>query len=171
MPRSYFLILYGHLIFACFFIGGMSFFSILVKNLRKRLSPDEFAGEVVSILRFYHPFILLCMGILIMSGAWYLTGVKIAMGPSFGALFVPLGLKLGVVFLAVMGLSFQFFGLGLRLTRGIGPSGNGRSISDGTDERLRLISAVERSNFVNLIFALSAAFLGLSMSCLPVSRI
>ena len=142
----------------------MSFFSILVKNLRNRLSPEEFAGEVVSILRFYHPFILLCMGILIMSGAWYLTGIKIAMGPSFGTLFVPLGLKLGMVFLTVMGLSFQFFGLGLQLTRGIGPAGNGRAISDGTDERLRLIRAVERTNIVNLIFALSAAFLGLSMS-------
>jgi len=164
MQRSYFWILYGHLTFACFLIGGMAFFSILVKSLRGRLSPEEFAGEVVSILRFYHPFILLCVGVLIMSGAWYLTGLKIAMGPSFGVIFVPLGFKLGVVFLIVMGLSFQFFALGLRLTRGTGPAGNGRPITEGTDERLRLIRAVERANIVNLIFALAAVFLGLSMS-------
>lgn len=164
MPRSYFWILYAHLAFACFFIGGMTFFSILVANLRKRLNPEEFAGEVVSILRFYHPFVLLCMGILIMSGAWYLTGVKVAMGPNFGTIFVPLGLKLGSVFLIMMGLSFQFFGLGLRLTRGMGPAGNGRPPSDGTEERLRLIRAVEKANLTNTLLALIAVFLGLSMS-------
>ncbi|MBT3433617.1 MAG: hypothetical protein HOC91_05835 [Nitrospinaceae bacterium] len=164
MSRSYFWILYAHLAFACFFIGGMTFFSILVANLRKRLTPEEFAGEVVSLLRFYHPFVLLCMGVLIMSGAWYLTGVKVAMGPRFGTIFVPLGLKLGTVFLIVMGLSFQFFGLGLRLTRGMGPAGNGRPPSEGTEERLRLIRAVEKANLFNMLLSLIAVFLGLSMS-------
>ncbi len=164
MPLSDFLILYAHLAFACFFIGGMTFFSILVKSLRRRLTPEEFAGEVVSILRFYHPFILICMGVLIMSGAWYLTGLKAAMGASFGRIFVPLALKLGVVFLIVMGMSFQFFGLGLRLTRGTGPAGNGRTIGDTTEERLGLIRAVERANAANLILGLAAVFFGLSLS-------
>ena len=164
MSRSYFWLLYAHLAFACFFIGGMTIFSILVANLRKRLNPEEFTGEVVSILRFYHPFVLFCMGVLIMSGAWYLTGVKIAMGRNFGTIFIPLGLKLGTVFLIVMGLSFQFFGLGLRLTRGMGPAGNGRPPSGGTEDRLRLIRAVEKANLINTLFALIAVFLGLSMS-------
>ncbi|MBT3351794.1 MAG: hypothetical protein HN400_10975 [Nitrospinaceae bacterium] len=119
---------------------------------------------MVSLLRFYHPFVLLCMGVLIMSGAWYLTGVKVAMGPRFGTIFVPLGLKLGTVFLIVMGLSFQFFGLGLRLTRGMGPAGNGRPPSEGTEERLRLIRAVEKANLFNMLLSLIAVFLGLSMS-------
>jgi uncharacterized membrane protein len=164
MQRSYFWILYGHLAFACLFVGGMTFFSLLVRSLKSRLSPEEFAGEVTSILRFYHPFILICMGTLIMSGAWYLTGIKIEMGASFGTIFVPLGLKLGVVFLIMMGLSFQFFGLGLRLTRGTGPAGNGRPIGEGTPERLRIIRWVEIANFVNIILALLAVFFGLSLS-------
>ncbi len=163
MTRSNFWILYGHIIFACFFVGGMLFFSLLLQSLRRRLSPDEFAGEVTLILRFYQPFILICMGVLIMTGAWYLTGLKMAMGPAFGRLFVPLGMKLGTVFVLIMGMSFQFFGLGLRLTRGMGPAGNGRPLSDTTDERLRLIRAVEWTNLVNILLGLMAILFGLNL--------
>ncbi len=163
MPRSNFWILYGHLIFACFFEGGMLFFSLLLRSLRRRLNPEEFAGEVALILRFYQPFILVCMGVLIMTGAWYLTGLKAAMGPAFGRLFVPLGMKLGTVFLLIMGMSFQFFGLGLRLTRGIGPAGNGRPIGDTTEERLRLIRAVEWTNLANFLLGLMAILFGLGL--------
>lgn len=163
MTRSYFWILYGHLIFACFFEGGMLFFSLLLQSLRRRLSPEEFAGEVTLILRFYQPFILICMGILIMTGAWYLTGLKMAMGPGFGRLFVPLGMKLGTVFVLILGMSFQFFGLGLRLTRGMGPAGNGRPLGDTTDERLRLIRAVEWTNLVNILLGLVAILFGLNL--------
>ncbi len=163
MPQSNFWILYGHLVFACFFEGGMLFFSLLLRSLRGRLSPDEFAGEVAQILRFYHPFILLCMGVLIMTGAWYLTGIKMAMGPAFGRLFVPLGMKLAAVFVLIMGMSFQFFALGLRLTRGIGPAGNGRPIGDTTDERLRVIRAIEWANLVNFLLGLMAILFGLSL--------
>ena len=163
MPQSSFWILYGHLVFACFLLGGLTFFSLLLINLRGRLSPDEFVGEVALILRFYHPFILFCMGVLIMTGAWYLTGLKMAMGPAFGRLFIPLGMKLGAVFVLIMGLSFQFFGLGLRITRGIGAAGNGRPIGDTTEERLRAIRAVEWTNLVNILLGLMAILFGLSL--------
>ncbi len=163
MPQSNFWILYGHLVFACFFVGGMLFFSLLLRSLRSRLGPDEFVGEVALILRFYHPFILLCMGILIMTGAWYLTGIKMAMGPAFGRLFVPLGMKLGTVFVLIIGMSFQFFGLGLRITSGIGPAGNGRPIGDSTEERMRIIRAVEWTNLANLFLGLLAILFGLNL--------
>lgn len=164
MSQSNFWILYGHLVFASFFQGGMLFFSFLLRSLRSRLSPEEFAGEVTLILRFYHPFILLCMGILIMTGAWYLTGLKMAMGSEFGRLFVPLGIKLATVFFLIMGLSFQFFALGLRLTRGIGPAGNGRPIGHTTDERLRVIRAIEWTNFANFLLGLMAILFGLNLT-------
>jgi uncharacterized membrane protein len=163
MPQSNFWILYGHLVFACFFVGGMLFFSLLLRSLRGRLSPDEFVGEVALILRFYHPFILMCMGVLIMTGAWYLTGLKMAMGPAFGRLFVPLGMKLGAVFVLIMGMSFQFFALGLRITRGIGPAGNGRPIGDTTEERMRVIRTVEWTNLVNIFLGLITILFGLSL--------
>ena len=163
MPQSNFWILYGHLVFACFFVGGMLFFSLLLRSLRGRLRPDEFVGEVALILRFYHPFMLICMGVLIMTGAWYLTGLKMAMGPAFGRLFVPLGMKLGAVFVLIMGMSFQFFALGLRITRGIGPAGNGRPIGDTTEERLRVIRAVEWTNLVNIFLGLITILFGLSL--------
>jgi hypothetical protein len=83
MSISYFWLLYVHIIASSLLVGSMLFFSVLFRNIKKRLSKEEFAGEIVSILRFYHPFILLCMGTLIMTGAWYLTGLKISMGPSF----------------------------------------------------------------------------------------
>lgn len=164
MPRSYFWVLYVHILAACLFEGGMAFFWLLLGSLRRRLSPEAFAGEAVAILRFYHPFILACMGLLILTGAWYLTGLKMAMGPSFGRLFVPLGLKLAVVFLLVVGMSFQFFALGLRLTRGLGPAGDGRPIGPTTEERLRLLRALERVNLANLLLGLLAILFGLVLN-------
>ncbi len=164
MPSSAFWILFVHILSACLFQGGMVFFAILLRSLRRRLSPEEFAGEAVEILRFYHPFILACMGVLIITGAWQLTGLKAAMGASFGRLFIPLGLKLGFVFLLVLGMSFQFFALGLRLTRGTGPAGNGRPLSDTTEGTLQLIRAVERVNLVNILLGLLAIFFGLALS-------
>ncbi|MEK6712156.1 MAG: hypothetical protein AABZ64_16435 [Nitrospinota bacterium] len=164
MPRSYFWILYLHILGACLYVGAVAFFAILLQSLRRRLPPEEFAGETAAIVRFYHPFILVCMGVLILTGAWYLTGLKAAMGPGFGAIFVPLGLKLGTVFLMVLGMSFQFFALGLRLTRGTGPAGNGRPPAAGTEERLALIGAIERTNLVNLLLGLLAIFFGLALN-------
>lgn len=164
MTKSYFWLLYAHILAACLYQGALVFFSLLMGHLRRRLSPEEFAGEVVSILRFYHPFILVCMGLLIMTGAWYLTGLKMAMGPSFGKLFVPLGLKLLTVFLMMMGISFQFFAVGLRLTRGTGPAGNGRPPGAATDERIQLLKTLARVNAANAILALFAIFFGLALN-------
>jgi uncharacterized membrane protein len=163
MPRSYFWILYLHILGACLYAGALAFFGLLAASLRRRLAPAEFAGEMTAVVRFYHPFILVCMGVLILTGAWYLTGLKVAMGPRFGTIFVPLGLKLATVFLMVMGMSFQFFALGLRLTRGTGAAGNGRPLAAGTEERLRLIRALERTNLVNLFLGLLAIFFGLAL--------
>ena len=164
MTNSNFWLLYAHILAACLYEGALVFFWLLMGHLRRRLSPEEFAGEVTSILRFYHPFILICMGVLIMTGAWYLTGLKMAMGPSFGKLFVPLGLKLLTVFLMMMGISFQFFAIGLRLTRGTGPAGNGRPIGDTTDERMKLLKTLERVNLGNAVLALFAIFFGLALN-------
>lgn len=164
MARSYFWILYGHIIAACIFEGGMIFFGVLLINLKKRLTPDEFSGEVAALLRFYHPFILICMGVLIMTGAWYLTGLKAAMGANFGRLFLPLGLKLAAVFVLVMGMSFQFFAIGLRLTRGTGPAGNGQPLSATLEERLGLIRSLTIANTVNILIGLVAILFGLVLS-------
>ena len=154
MPGSYFWLLYVHTVVAALFLGGMVLFQILLVSLRRRLSPAEYAGEAISILRFYHPLLLLFMGLLILTGARNLTGLKTVMGLSFGRLFFPLAFKLGGVFLLVMGMSFQFFVLGLRLTRGTGPAGNGRLLADTAEERLRLLRAIGRINLVNIIIAL-----------------
>ena len=164
MSISYFWLLYVHIIASSLLVGSMLFFSVLFRNIKKRLSKEEFAGEIVSILRFYHPFILLCMGTLIMTGAWYLTGLKISMGPSFSKLFVPLGSKLLSVFFLVIGMCFQFFAIGLRLTRGIGPAGNGQTISSTAEERLKLLNTLENVNAVNVVIGMVTIFLGLGLT-------
>ena len=164
MSNTSFWILYVHILAACLYEGALVFFWLLMGHLRRRLEPEEYAGEIVSILRFYHPFVLICMGVLIMTGAWYLTGLKMAMGPAFGKLFVPLGLKLLTVFLMMMGISFQFFAVGLRLTRGTGPAGNGRPISDTTEERMKLLKTLEHVNLGNAVLALFAIFFGLALN-------
>ncbi|MDA0999340.1 MAG: hypothetical protein O2807_02320 [bacterium] len=164
MARSDFWILYGHILAACLFEGGMVFFGILLANLKRRLTPEEFSGEVSALLRFYHPFSLICMGALILTGAWYLTGLKAAMGANFGRIFVPLGLKLLAVFALVMGMSFQFFAIGLRLTRGTGPAGNGKPLSTTLEDRLGLIRTLSITNTVNAVIGLMAIFFGLALS-------
>ncbi len=166
MSNTSFWLLYVHILAACLYEGALVFFCFLTRHLRRRLSPEEYADEIISILQFYHPFVLICMGVLIMTGAWYLTGLKMTMGPAFGKIFVPLGLKLLTVFLMMMGISFQFFAVGLRLTRGLGlgPAGNGRSIGDMTEERTKLLRTLERVNLANAVLALFAIFFGLALN-------
>ena len=86
------------------------------------------------------------------------------MGPSFSQLFVPLGTKLLSVFLLIMGMCFQFFAIGLRLTRGIGPAGNGQTIGSTTDERLKLLNTLENVNAVNVVIGMVTIFLGLGLT-------
>ena len=164
MSRGYFWILYVHILAASLYTGAAAFVSIFLPILRRRLEPGEFAGEVAAVIRFYHPFILVCMGALILTGAWYLTGLKTAMGERFVLIFVPLGLKLATVFFMVMAMSFQFFALGLRLTRGTGPAGNGRPLAAGIEERLAVIGALEKTNLANLLLGLLAIFFGLVLN-------
>ena len=42
MPRSYFWLLYLHILAACLYAGGAAFFSMLLPALRRRLKPEEF---------------------------------------------------------------------------------------------------------------------------------
>jgi hypothetical protein len=163
MPGSYFWLLYVHIVMAALFLGGMVLFQILLASLRWRLSPTEYASEVVSILRFFHPLLLLFMGLLILTGAWNLTDLKTAMGLSFGKLFFLLAFKLGGVFLLVMGMSFQFFAFGLRLTRGTGPTENGRPLADTFEERLRLLRVVGRINLANIVITLFTFYFALAL--------
>ena len=74
-------------------------------------------GQMVKIV---HPILLGALGLLIMSGAAMLTDLKAALGTRyFSQLFVTLGPKLLLVFILALLNSYQFFGLGLPLTRSI----------------------------------------------------
>ncbi|MFQ5896402.1 MAG: hypothetical protein ACE5JJ_11415 [Nitrospinota bacterium] len=160
MSAQYFWLLYVHVVVVALYVGATAFFTILLPFLRSRLPPGQSYPVILHIIRIYHPLSLTFLGLLILTGAFYLTRLKGVMGPAFAQLFAVLGLKLALVFVLVMTSSFQFFGLGLRLTRAR-PGGDGAGGNPGEDQRrLRLL---ERVNRVNLALALLIVYLGLAM--------
>ena len=69
-------------------------------------------------MRLYDPAAIGLLGVMVMTGAWSVTGYKAALGEHYYASFGSgLAWKLGLAFLVVMSGTYVCFGLGHRLVR------------------------------------------------------
>jgi hypothetical protein len=110
---------YVHLLAAVLYLGAMLFVGALLAPVARRLREEPGAGEALAhVVAVAHPVALGALGLLIIGGAAMLTDLKVALGQRyFTELFATLAPKLLVVFIAALLNSYQFFGVGLRLTR------------------------------------------------------
>jgi uncharacterized membrane protein len=73
---------------------------------------------VAQVMRLYDPAAIALLGVMVMTGAWSVTGYKAALGEQYYATFGSgLAWKLGFAFLVVMSGTYVCFGLGHRLVR------------------------------------------------------
>ena len=162
-----FSVAYLHLMAAVLYLGGMAFVGGLLIPVARRLRGGRKTVEAIGhLVKIVHPVSLAALGLLIMTGAIMLTDLKIALGGRyFSQLFATLGPKLLVVFVLALLNSYQFFGLGLRLTRSIAQEAEGQTAV--TEEQvaamLPTVGRLQRCAWTSIALGAAAVYLGLAM--------
>ena len=108
-----------HLIATGLFMGataGIPLFA--VPGARRAAGAEPRRARLVRALRVYDPLAIALLGVMVMTGAWSVTGYKESLGESYFASFgVHLAWKLSAAFLTVMAGTYLTFGIGHRLVR------------------------------------------------------
>ena len=74
-------------------------------------------ASLVRTFRVYDPLAIALLGIMVMTGAWSVTGYKQALGADYATFAEHLAWKLLLAFLVVMSGTWVTFGIGHRLVR------------------------------------------------------
>ena len=153
------LLLYVHLLSMAAVVGGSLFMTFILTPLaRKVLGERERMQLLAAVLKRFHPFLLLCYGLLLVSGAWMVTDVKIASGvnyfKTYGGILI---WKLGLVFAALMVASYQFFGLGTGIVYAVE---NNLELKDA----MRRLQRLWHASLANLAILFAVVYLGLRLS-------
>jgi uncharacterized membrane protein len=158
---------YLHLVLAFLYLSGMVFVGgFLIPAARRFPGARQTLQSIARVITVVHPISLASLGVLIITGAAMLTDLKAALGSRyFIHLFSTLGPKLLVVFILALLNSYQFFGLGLRLTRSMGEDARGQVVVE--DDRiaagLLLVGRLQRCAWIGAALGGAALYLGLAM--------
>jgi uncharacterized membrane protein len=118
MLTSQLLVLVHVLALAAFFGAQFAMLYMLLPVAQR--APDEAGRRAILIegFRFYNPFTLAMLGVLVISGAMRLTDLKAVMaGAYFARIGNLLALKLGLAFLLIFIQTYVTFGLAFRIGR------------------------------------------------------
>ncbi len=171
MDRGQLWFLLVHVSAAGLALGGMAFFGgIFIPRIRRAAAGGAEGATrlIVAGMRAFHPFYLACVGVLIVSGGFYLTRLKVGLGPEyFPRLLAVLGTKLLLVFVLAMLASYQCFGVGLPLERSLLPPGGDGSPGPADPEVLRrqatMVRRLQGCALANVMLLVVIIYLGLSM--------
>jgi len=113
------MLFWFHLVATGLYLGttaGLALFT--VPRARRTEDPAARRTLLARTLRLYDPLAIALLGVMVMTGAWSITGYKQTLGTSYFADFGEhLVWKLGLAFLVVMSGTYIAFGLGHRLVR------------------------------------------------------
>lgn len=158
---------YLHLTVALVYLSGMVFVGgFLIPVARQLREARRTLESIVTVVKVVHPISLASLGLLIITGAAMLTDLKAALGGRyFSQLFSTLGPKLLVVFILALLNSYQFFGLGLRLTRSMAGGGWGQHVmaDDRKAPEFALVGRLQRCAWIGAALGGAALYLGLAM--------
>lgn len=113
------MLLWCHLIATGLFLGATAGIALYAVPVAARRSTGfERRAALVRAFRVYDPLAIALLGIMVMTGAWSITGLKGSLGTAYATDFAPwLARKLGLAFLVIMAGTWLTFGLGHRLVR------------------------------------------------------
>ena len=163
--KSYLLILF-HLVPWALGMGSVFYFAFIAVPLANRFLEGESRLKFIRWnIKYYSPFFLLMMSIMVVTGAWRLTDYKIVLGIQyFQDVSTVLIVKLVLFFIVYILAAYQSFGLGLRVT-GQGDKAMDdhvdASLVDGVFHKMRWIA------IINLILRTVTAYVGLELSRIP----
>lgn len=108
-----------HLVATGLFLGttaGLALFT--VPRARRTPELEGRRSVLTRTFRVYDPLAIGLLGVMVMTGAWSITGYKQALGASYFESFgAHLAWKLGLAFLVVLCGTYLAFGIGHRLVR------------------------------------------------------
>ncbi|MBF8297593.1 MAG: hypothetical protein HW395_250 [candidate division NC10 bacterium] len=161
------LLPYLHLVLALLYLSGMVFVGgFLIPAARRFGEGQRTLQSIAQVIKVVHPISLASLGLLIITGAAMLTDLKAALGGRyFSQLFSTLGPKLLVVFILALLNSYQFFGLGLRLTRSMVKDAGGQEVveDDRIATALMQVGRLQRCAWIGAALGGAALYLGLAM--------
>jgi hypothetical protein len=163
--KSYLLILF-HLVPWALGMGAVFYFAFVAVPLANRfLSGEERLKFLRRNVKYYSPFFLLMMSLMVVTGAWRLTDYKIFFGLKyFSDVSTVLIIKLVLFFIVYLLAAYQSFGLGLRIT-GQGEQAMEDAVAaelvDRAVRRMRVIA------YINLVLMTATAYVGLVLSRIP----
>lgn len=163
--QSYLLILF-HLVPWALGMGAVFYFAFVAVPIANRMLTGETRLKFIRWnIKYYSPFFLLMMSIMVITGAWRLTDYKVVFGLEyFSKISTVLIIKLLLFFVVYILAAYQSFGLGLRVT-GQGDKAMEdpveASLVDGVFSKMRLIA------IINLIVMTATAYVGLILSRMP----
>jgi hypothetical protein len=113
------LTLWLHLTSLATYFGATVAFVVIILPAVERLESHEAKLHVLTaLLSRLNPLLIGALGIMVMTGAFSLTGYKARLGPEFFLrIGEPLVLKLILAFLLINGVTYVAFGLGHRIVR------------------------------------------------------
>ena len=113
------VLLWVHLITTGLYIGVTVGLAVFANPSAGRLSdPLHRRRQIARVLRVYDPLAIALLGIMLMTGAWSITGLKQSLGGAyFDSIGVYLAWKLGLAFLVLMAGVYVSLGLGHRIVR------------------------------------------------------
>jgi uncharacterized membrane protein len=112
------VLLWTHLLATGLFLGSTAGIALFTVPRAARLSGAvERRAYLVRTFRVYDPLAIALLGIMVMTGAWSVTGFKQSLGADYGTFAAHLAWKLALAFLVVMSGTWVTFGIGHRLVR------------------------------------------------------
>ncbi len=158
---------YLHLLSALIYLGGMVFIGgFLVPSARRLGEAGRTLEAIGQVLKIVHPILLGSLGLLIITGAAMLTSLKAALGSRyFSQLITTLGPKLFVVFILTLLSSYQFFRLGLPLSRSTGEEAQAplKMPREGMSALLKLVGRLQGCAWTAAALGGVAGALGLAL--------
>jgi hypothetical protein len=111
------VLLWLHLVATGLYVGVTVGLAVFAIPSASRLSdPLHRRRQIARVLRVYDPLAIGLLGIMLMTGAWSITGLKQSLGGAyFDSIGVYLAWKLGLAFLVLM--AYVSLGLGHRIVR------------------------------------------------------
>jgi len=112
--------LWAHLLAFAVYTGATVALLAMLPTIGKEADPLRRAWLAAAVLRVYDPLSIAALGVVIMTGAFSLTGYKAALGSAFfDRLGGPLAWKLFLTFLLVNLGAYIAFGIGHRVVRAV----------------------------------------------------
>jgi uncharacterized membrane protein len=159
------LVLVHVLALAAFFGAQFAMLYMLLPVAQR--APDEAGRRAILIdgFRFYNPFTLAMLGVLVITGAMRLTDLKGAMGGEYFARIGDLlAVKLGLVFLLVFIQTYVTFGLAFRIGRQEEVAAHGDGPAFTVEKIDRMLARIRAMTWVTIVLTAAIVWESLKMA-------